>query len=262
MTKVLIPRPAATVLTLRDASDGYEILMLRRNLKSDFIGGAYVFPGGALDDGDAVAPGLVVGLDDEAASARLGLELGGLAYYVACLRELFEEAGLLIVCDEQGTPVRFAGEDVTRMAANRRALNAGRLGFAEMLEREGLLLDLRGLEYLAHWITPVGPPRRYDTRFFVVLAPSDQVAAHDAGETVADRWLRPIDALSACDRGEFQMILPTVRNLQAIAHFERALDVLAYARGLEDIVCVQPQVLPGEGEPVIVTPGDEGFEER
>jgi hypothetical protein len=70
-------------------------------------------------------------------------------------------------------------------------VNAGTLHFIEMMEREGLLLDLRGLEYVAHWVTPVGPPRRYDTRFFVALTPSDQVATHDAGETVADQWIRP-----------------------------------------------------------------------
>ena len=93
MSQVLIPRPAATVLTLRDGPDGFEILMLRRNIKSDFIGGAYVFPGGGLDEGDYGADDLVVGLDDEGASKRLGLARGGLAYYVACLRELFEEAG-------------------------------------------------------------------------------------------------------------------------------------------------------------------------
>ena len=70
-------------------------------------------------------------------------------------------------------------------------MNAGTLRFIEMLDREGLLLDLRGLEYVAHWVTPIGPPRRYDTRFFVALAPVNQVATHDAGETVADQWIRP-----------------------------------------------------------------------
>ncbi len=92
MAEILVPRPAATVLTLRDAPNGYEILMVRRNVRSEFMGGVYVFPGGGLDDDDHAVP--VFGLDDERASARLGLAQGGLAYHVAALRELFEEAGL------------------------------------------------------------------------------------------------------------------------------------------------------------------------
>ena len=262
MVETLIPRPAATVLTLRDSPKGYEILMLRRNLRSDFVGGAYVFPGGAVDEADAVLDDLVVGLDDAAASKRLDLDRGGLAYYVACLRELFEEAGLLIACDERGESVTFREPaDIARLAAKRRALNAGDVGFLSVMHDEGLRLDLRGLEYLAHWITPVGPPRRYDTRFFVALAPEDQVATHDAGETVADTWVRPRDALAAQRRGEFEMIRPTIYNLEAIAHFDDAREVLGYARGLRSIPCVEPRVIERNGELVVVNPGEAGYDE-
>src|ERR1035438_6053282 len=95
MAEILSPRPAATVISLRDGTNGYEILMLRRNLNSDFVGGAYVFPGGRVDEADAgpSAQRLAFGITDAEASLRLGLDSGGLAYYVACLRELFEEAG-------------------------------------------------------------------------------------------------------------------------------------------------------------------------
>jgi 8-oxo-dGTP pyrophosphatase MutT (NUDIX family) len=183
-----------------------------------------------------------------------------LAYYVACLRELFEEAGLLIACDQDGVAVNFTKrEDVKRLASHRRGVNAGEMDFLSMMKDEGLLMDLRGLEYVAHWITPVGPPRRYDTRFFVALAPVGQIATHDAGETVADLWIRPLDALAAHERGEFEMIFPTIRNLQAIANFSSASDVLAYARSLEAIPCVEPQILQRDGAMVVLTPGDEGF---
>jgi 8-oxo-dGTP pyrophosphatase MutT (NUDIX family) len=262
MVETLIPRPAATVMTIRDRPDGYEILMLRRNLRSDFVGGAYVFPGGALDvaDGETDAP--VFGLSDVDASKRLDVESGGLAFYVACLRELFEEAGLLIACDENGSPVSFSDpDDVKRLAAHRRALNAHEWDFVTIMKSEGLLLDLRGLEYIAHWITPVGPPRRYDTRFFVALAPSDQRATHDAGETVADVWIRPIDALAAHQRGEFEMIAPTIRNLRAVAGFSTTEDVLNYARSQESIPCVQPTIVDREGVLFVQIPTDEGFSE-
>jgi len=230
MAEILVPRPAATVLTLRDSPSGYEILMLRRNLNSDFVGGAYVFPGGGVDADDAgpLAEALAVGMTDALASTRLGLERGGLAFYVACLRELFEEAGLLVACDASGEPVRVEDAGyLSHLAQRRREVNAGTLGFVDMMRDEGLLLDLRDLAYVAHWVTPVGPPRRYDTRFFVSVAPSGQTAAHDAGETIADRWIRPADALAQQARGELEMIFPTIRNLEAIAHFETAAQVLA-----------------------------------
>jgi 8-oxo-dGTP pyrophosphatase MutT (NUDIX family) len=262
MVETLIPRPAATVMTIRDQPNGYEILMLRRNLRSDFVGGAHVFPGGAVDASDGETDRQVYGLSDMDASRRLEIERGGLAYYVASLRELFEEAGLLIACDEKGAPVNFSDpNDVKRMAAHRRAVNANELDFLTMMKSEGLLLDLRGVEYIAHWITPVGPPRRYDTRFFVAIAPSDQRATHDAGETVADEWIRPIDALAANERGEFDMIAPTIRNLHAVAGFNHAGEVLNYARSLESVPCVEPTIVDREGVLFVRIPSDEGFNE-
>ena len=238
--------------------------MLRRNLNSDFVGGAYVFPGGGVDVVDAGASGqrLSHGLSDVDASKRLNLVQGGLAYYVACLRELFEEAGLLVACDEHGNSVRFSDDaTVQRMAVQRRAVNQGELGFIEMMDREGLYLDLRGLEYFAHWVTPVGPPRRFDTRFFVALAPEGQVATHDAGETVADQWVRPFDALAAYGRGELDIIFPTIKNLEAIAHFATARDVLTYARSLNEIPRIEPRIVVVDGEVRILRSGDEGYDD-
>src|ERR1700691_1740361 len=122
MAEIMSPRPAATVITLRDGVNGYEILMLRRNLNSDFIGGAYVFPGGRVDETDAspIAERLCYGLSDTEASLRLALDNRRLAYYIACLRELFEEAGLLIACDDRGEPVHLSDESIRRLAMSRR----------------------------------------------------------------------------------------------------------------------------------------------
>src|ERR1700722_1727832 len=251
MAEILLPRPAATVITVRDGVNGYEILMLRRNLNSDFVGGAYVFPGGRVDETDAGAraAGLSFGLDDGEASRRLGLESGGLAYYVACLRELFEEAGLLVVCTRDGAPFHLSDDaTIQRLSISRRDVNAGTLDFLEMLEREDFVLDLRGLEYVAHWVTPTGFSRRFDTRFFVVMAPVDQVATHDAGETVADQWIRPLDALDAHVRGELEMMPPTISNLKAIAHLSTAHEVLDFAHSRSDVVRVEPRIVTRDGE--------------
>jgi 8-oxo-dGTP pyrophosphatase MutT (NUDIX family) len=263
MAENLLPRPAATVITVRDGANGYEILMLRRNLNSDFVGGAYVFPGGRVDETDAGARAerLSYGLGDDQASRRLALDSGGLAYYVACLRELFEEAGLLVVCTRDGAPIHLSDDaTIQRLAMSRRDVNAGTLDFLEVLEREGLVLDLRGLEYVAHWVTPSGFSRRFDTRFFVVRAPLDQVATHDAGETVADQWIRPRDALDAHARGELEMMPPTIRNLEAIAHLTTSQEVIEYAQSLRDVVRVEPRIVTRNGEVRLLMPGDDGYD--
>jgi len=264
MTEILTPRPAATVLTLRDAANGYEILMLRRNLASEFVGGAYVFPGGGVDPDDAseLARGRVIGMTDESCSARLGVPSGGLAYYVACFRELFEEGGLLVACDEYGVEIDLTNRPlVDRLNAQRALVNDGSLSFVELLVREDLFLDLRHVAYLAHWVTPVGPPRRYDTRFFVALAPVGQVAGHDDHETVASRWIRPRDALALHERGEFDLLLPTARNLATVAQFATAREVLAFAHGLRDVARVEPRIVVRDGERTILLPGDDGYDE-
>ena len=264
MDPTLVPRPAATVLALRDVDAGYEILMLRRNLRSDFVGGAYVFPGGGVDPGDApeLVGDLTYGLDDEAASARLGLDRGGLAYYVAALRELFEEAGLLLACDESGRAFEPADRaQVAHLAHLRRAVNERRTPFAEVLRSLGLLLDVRALAYLAHWVTPRGAPRRFDTRFFVARAPAGQVAAHDAGETVADTWLRPRDALAAHERGELEMILPTIRTLASIEALPSAGAVIEHAASQARVLRVEPRIIERDGRVAILTPGDDGYDQ-
>jgi hypothetical protein len=167
-----------------------------------------------------------------------------------------------VVCTPDGEPIHLGDvATIQRLAISRREVNAGTLDFLEMLEREGLVLDLRGLEYFAHWVTPIGPPRRFDTRFFVLKAPQDQVATHDAGETVADQWIRPLDALDAHARGELEMILPTIRNLEAIAHLSTAQEVVAYARSRGDVVRVEPRIVTSDGEVRILMPGDDGYDD-
>ena len=258
MSEVLTPRPASTILTLRDGANGVEVLLLRRNLNSDFVGGAYVFPGGAVDAEDGAFEGRVTGVDDRIASERLELPGGGLAYYVAALRELFEEAGLLVSTRPDGAPTEVSVGALERW---RDELNSRRCSFTDVLDALGHVLDLRGVAYLSHWVTPVGQPRRFDTRFFVVEAPSGQIAGHDEGETVAHRWMRPSDALAAAASGTLTMILPTIRNLESIADFARVADVLAWVGSSRTVTRVDPQMVERDGRRVILLPGDEGYED-
>jgi 8-oxo-dGTP pyrophosphatase MutT (NUDIX family) len=266
-------RPAATVMLVRDApapragpSGGtvLEVLMVRRNLRSDFVGGAYVFPGGAVDphDGGAEAEGLCTGRSDAGASALLGVPSGGLAYWVAVVRETFEEAGLLLARREGG-PGLLAGDpaEEARFAAARAEVNAGRRRFLDLCRDEGLRLTVGDIHYFAHWITPRGAPRRYDTRFFVAAAPPGQIAAHSAGETIAEVWISPDDALARHRAGEIEIIFPTIRSLQAIGRFATSTELLAAAaRASSAVPSIEPKVVPDGNGVRIVLPGDPGYE--
>jgi 8-oxo-dGTP pyrophosphatase MutT (NUDIX family) len=260
-------RAAATVMLVRDApgSGALEVLMVRRNLKSDFVGGAYVFPGGAVDpaDGGPEAEVFCEGRSDTEASALLGVPEGGLAYWVAVVRETFEEAGLLLA-RRPGGPSLLAGDQAeeARFVTERAAVNAGSRRFLDLCRDEQLQLSVGEIHYFAHWITPKGAPRRYDTRFFVAAAPPGQQAAHDAGETIAETWVTPADALALHRAGEIEIIFPTIRNLQAIGRFARAADLLdAAAAASRAVPTIEPRVVADGNGMRIVLPGDEGYSE-
>ena len=271
----VVIRPAATIMLVRDAANpesgdsALEVLMVRRNLQSDFVGGAYVFPGGAVDplDGGPEAEALSQGRGDVEASILLGIDTGGLAYWVAALRETFEEAGLLLATRPSGPPL-LAGdeEEEDRFVAERALVNQGKRRFLDLCRDEKLQLLVGDVHYFAHWITPRGAPRRYDTRFFVAAAPLGQQAAHDAGETIADTWISPRRALEGHRRGVFELIFPTIRNLQAISRFATSAELLEAAeKASRSVPTIEPRVIAdgdGVGNGVrIVLPGDEGYDD-
>jgi 8-oxo-dGTP pyrophosphatase MutT (NUDIX family) len=228
---VLIPRDAATVMLVRDAPD-LEVFLLRRNHDSVWIAGASVFPGGAIDDHDR-DPSWTTrtrSWTDERASRALGVPEGGLGFFVGAIRETFEEAGVLLARDADGRLVDGGTEE---LHAERDALNAGRTDFAGVAARHGLVLATDELHVFSHWVTPPGGPRRYDTWFFVAAAPPGRYR-HDEVELIESAWVRPAAALRAADEATIELILPTRRNLEAIARFARVADLLdAVRRGNE-----------------------------
>lgn len=259
-------RDAATVMLVRDRADGdgFEVFMLRRNLNSDFVGGAYVFPGGAVDEADRHADlGAVCrGRSDDQASAMLGVASGGLAYWVAAIRECFEEAGVLLAYDEGGEVMSFTDPEVQeRFVAHRAAVDSGELRLVELCEREGLQLAVDRMHYFSHWITPIGPPRRYDTRFFVTAVPPEQVPVHDDRETIANRWVAPDEALALHEKGELDLIFPTIKNLEAIARFGSSAELLDAAAAIEEVPTVLPRITADEHGVRILLPGDPGYDE-
>jgi len=262
-------RDAATVMLVRDADDergwGMEVFMLRRNLNSDFVGGAYVFPGGAVDEADRHADleSICQGRSDAAASAQLGIPSGGLAYWVAAIRECFEEAGVLLAVPEGADDViSFADAGTAaRFVEHRRAVDSGARRLIEICEQERLRLDVDRIHYFSHWITPEGPPRRYDTRFFVAAAPPEQYPLHDDRETIANLWVRPQDALDRHAAGDLDLILPTIKNLEAIGRFTRSADLLAHAEQVGSVPAILPRIVQDGGGMRILLPDDPGYDE-
>jgi 8-oxo-dGTP pyrophosphatase MutT (NUDIX family) len=226
------------------------------------MGGVSVFPGGRVDGADADAAILerCVGLTEAEAAARLGVPSGGaLAYYVAALRELFEESGVLLALEQDGSPLLLEGKRAERIAEQRRAVNRGELSFSELLATEDLLLDLGGLRHHAHWITPEVEPKRFDTYFFVAEAPVGQEPLHDEGETTAAGWLRPAQALRLHRQGEIEIVLPTIRNLRYVERFEHLDDLLADAAASEQIEVIMPRMVMEPDGPMLLAPWEPGY---
>jgi 8-oxo-dGTP pyrophosphatase MutT (NUDIX family) len=238
-------REAATLMLVDDRPD-LHVFMLRRNPRSVFGPGAYVFPGGAVDpaDSDDAITNRVIGLDDGRASALLGLTSGsgGLRVWIAALREAFEEAGILLVAPEAGAG--STADDDPILADDRIRLNAGEVGLADLLADHGLLLDANQVFLFSHWLTPEGAPRRYDTWFLVAPAPRGQEGSHDDAELVHSEWVRPSDALARYAAGEIDLIFPTLRTLRVLESFESASALLDAVRDANHAVNGAPLVVP------------------
>ena len=235
-------RRAATVVVLRSGAAGMQVLLLRRNARAgDIHSGACVFPGGLVDAADRDAHAFCTGLDDAQASARMGLPSGGLDYVVAAMRECLEEAGLLFATAAEG--VALTPATLADIAALRPALNRGELSLSALCGRFGLRLAADRLLRFSHWLTPPGVPKRYDTQFFVAEAPALQVASHDDSETVARSWITPADALAQARA--LNLVLPTLKTLQALQQLGSVKAVMAHARALHTVPCWMPHLGTG-----------------
>jgi 8-oxo-dGTP pyrophosphatase MutT (NUDIX family) len=214
--------PAATVVLLRDSERGPEVLLLKRHRASGFVPGAYVFPGGRVDAADS----------DERLIATISAPplAPPLMYWLAAVREVFEETGALLACDRGGQPAVDAHTDPA-LAQWREALLGDQATLRDVLHDRGLQPDLRQVVYCAHWITPVVEPRRYDTRFFAAALPPGQAAHPDAREMSDALWLTPADALERFHEGGLPMVFPTVRTLQELRGHDSVAALLASLAG-------------------------------
>ena len=257
------PRPAATIILVRDHAGGVEIFLMRRHDKADFAN-AYVFPGGMVEEQDTLAAqqGYCRGMDEAQASQVLGLEQGGLAYWVGAIRECFEEAGILLARDESGRIVSLESpRDVEPYAADRRRLHGGEIDIRSLCERRRILLAADALHYFSCWITPKLMRRRYATRFFIAAAPPHQHALHDGSELVDSLWTRPEDALIEPMQRELNLHFPTIVHLEAISGFSSTETLIAHARrrGPQQTTPITPLARQTPEGMLITIPGREYF---
>ncbi len=234
------PRPAATIVVVRDAPGGIEVLLSRRTESRDHTSGAWVFPGGVLDARDRAAHPFCTGLDDQSASTRLSLPEGGLDYYVGAVRECFEEAGLLFASDERGELVTLDDAAGAKLGAWRGRLHRGESSLADFCRETGLHLAVDRLAYFSHWLTPVGRMKRFDTRFFVAAVPPAQTGTHDGTEILEQQWFRPADAVARAV--ELKLLTPTEATLRAISRFADVAALLAWVGGDRDRSVIMPRM--------------------
>lgn len=228
------PRPAATVILLRpaDPAGGLQVLLLRRTRAAGFVPGAWVFPGGRIDDADR----------------ELARSLGTPreAPALAALREAFEETGILLVRGDARGKVLTTSAD-PGLEADRQALLQGESTLQELLRRRSVALDIGATTRIAHWITPEVEPRRYDTHFLAAAVPASTPAHVDQGEIVEARWMDPGQARQEHEAGRLPMVLPTVRTLELLTRFRSPDAVLEYHREREVIPVLPRFVRTAEG---------------
>jgi 8-oxo-dGTP pyrophosphatase MutT (NUDIX family) len=224
------PRPAATVMLLRDQPAGMEVLLLQRAASTPFVPGAHVFPGGAVDDADDDHDDVVEGMSRDEADRILGVDGGGRAFWLTAVRECLEEAGVILAVDGDGRSVDDSHPLFEDLGATRIALEAGTRSLADLLREHDLRVPLDQVAYVSNWVTPEPSLRRFDARFFSAPMPAGQRAGADGWEAVDAGWWKPTQALADWQAGRIELIEPTVVSLQLLCRFPTTVDAMAAIR--------------------------------
>jgi 8-oxo-dGTP pyrophosphatase MutT (NUDIX family) len=245
------PRPASTVLLLRDGPSGLEVLMVTRNVASDFAGGALVFPGGRVDvtDGDVATLGRCRAVPAADATA--------MAFRVAAVRETFEEAHVLLA-RSKGSDRPLSAQEVDELETDLRMALGREPSFVDLIGTGDIELATDLLVPFAHWVTPVGPPKRFDTHFFLAPAPEDQIAAHDGHEAVETTWISAERAIAESTAKRITLVFATLMNLTKLARSSDIETALDAARS-DPIVTVCPELIETAAGKLLRIPAAAGY---
>lgn len=227
--------------------------------KSSTFGASYVFPGGILEPDDDAVTADCEGVDVAEANRTLDINEGGLAYFSAAIRELFEETGVLLARMPDG-----CWADPAQFHAERIALNEQRLSWATFLNAAQLRLACDQLNYFAYWVTPRNFSRRFSARFFLAPLPLGQEASQCGGEITSVRWIAPAAALTESAEQRIELPRPTIANLKSLSRSASADAMLDWGRrcAAAGVQRVLP-VFIGEGdERRVVVPGEPGYPEE
>lgn len=247
-------RPASTILLLREGKSAIEVFMMVRHYQIEFASGALVFPGGSVDPGDRD-----IVEDPTLCDARDNFDAAALQFRVAAIRETFEESGILLV-RPRGSQELIAASRASAIAdAHRVALCEGKMSFREILAANELIPAVDRLAHYAHWITPEGQPKRFDTHFFLAKAPPEQVGAHDGRESTDSVWVSPQEALDGGQSGRFILPFPTTRNLIKLGKQPSVEAALEDARGSR-VVTVMPVITKDGGKRYLRIPAEAGYD--
>ena len=251
MTEIAHARPSSTVILARDGAREPELFMVKRHPRSSF-GEAYAFPGGTIDPEDSEVHEHCGGVSERTANARLGVKSGGLDYYSAGIRELFEESGVLLARTEGVAENLDAARD---------ALNEHSDRWDDFVARNKLELCCDALYYVSHWITPPSLPERYSTRFFVAALPEGQHASHCGGELTESCWMTAHDALEAGRARQISLHFPTEKSLESVARHKTFAALMDWAASCADwgVTTMLPIVIVRDGKHEIVLPGDRDY---
>jgi 8-oxo-dGTP pyrophosphatase MutT (NUDIX family) len=256
------PKNAATIILLKDKEpEGFEVFLLKRHEKSSFMGGNFVYPGGRVDrdDGSLEICSFSKGITFEEAQKILGEKISpeeSFAHWIAGIRELFEEAGVLLAYDQKGNLFQIRNrEEQEKWSQYRESLQKSKISICEMAQREKLLFALDQLHYYAHWITPEARPERFDTRFFLARYPLGQEASHDQKETTAGIWITPQKALEENLKGEVFLSPPTLKTLEDLSRFKTIEDVF-YSLESREVQPILPILTKISDNPLIIFPWD------
>jgi len=256
MTEIVRPRNASTILLLRDsaAAREIEVFMMVRHYEIDFNSGALVFPGGSVDKNDTE-----IIARPELYSGGEGLDTNALSFRIAAIRETFEESGILLARPKGSKALVDAKRAGEIEAAHRADLNDRKITFLKVLTDNGVVLALDELVPYAHWITPEGMPKRFDTWFFLAAAPPDQLGAHDGKESTDSIWVSPREALAGGDTGRFKLPFPTTRNLIKLGKQGSVKAALDESRD-KSIVTVMPVMTRLNGGRQLRIPKEAGYD--